>query len=384
MKQRSHGRLWSNDFIRLSSFMRQRAILRLARNEEMSRASETAMNVLRCAWPDAHYFFIMWQIANELGVEAAVVFYLLMINNQSCNARVLYWFYSAFIRRPLTYDGDYTYRMAYHKWPNPTTFAQLFRVPSLELLQKLAILLRLPEEIHGTRVVQGQPLETYVADGVDALAVCLSRLCFPGRLSDLKHRLQINWSIGKISSIINATVMHLFETWRKRVLFDGRVFANHNLLRKFAAAIHRVGAPFMSCVGFIDGTTFHISRPGGGDLQQAVFYSGHKRAHVVRWQGVVTPDGMVSSFYGPHQGASNDRGLLNVSRLDETLVALFGQDPTHPGTTGFFLYGDAGYDSNGRYTAVYTPSDLPDNASREAANSARVAVENVYGILKGE
>ena len=93
---------------------------------------------------------------------------------------------------------------------------------------------------------------------------------------------------------------------------------------------------------------------------------------------------MVASFYGPHEGASNNRGLLNVSQLDDTLALLLGPHPTYPRCTRYFLYGDAGYDTNGRYSSVFTPSDLPDNNIREAANSARVAVENVYGILKGK
>ena len=187
---------------------------------------------------------------------------------------MLHWFYSSHIQRPLSDDGEYFYSVPYHKWQEPMVFAQLFRVPSLDNIRTLSRLLLLPAEVHANRTDDNdQPISTYRANRDDALAVCLARLCFPGRLSDLKHRLQLNWSLSKISYIIKATVMNLFGTWRERVLFDRRVFSNPGLLAQYAQAIHAVGAGFTSCIGFIDGTTFHISRPGGGDLQQAAFYS---------------------------------------------------------------------------------------------------------------
>ena len=384
MDARGRGRRWNDDFVLLASFLRQRGVLRIAREEQMLKAREIAADSLADACPDFHYFVMMANLVTEGEIEDAAVFYNVVIANAFVNAGLLYWFYSTHIRRPLTLDAHYSYSVPYYKWASPSAFAQMFRLPSINHLQRLAMLLRLPAEIHGVRSVNDQLQNTYRAEYVDALAVCLARLCLPGRLSDLKHRLQIDWSLGKISSIINATVLQLYNTWRGRVLFDDRVFENHHLLSQFAVAINRAGGRFHSCVGFIDGTTFHIARPGGGDLQQAVFYSGHKRCHVVRWQGVVTPDGMVASFYGPHQGASNDRGLLNVSKLDDHLRVVFGVNPAHPDTPRFFLYGDAGYDTNGLYKAVYTPADMPDHQSREAANSVRVSIENVFGLLKGE
>lgn len=243
---------------------------------------------------------------------------------------------------------------------------------------RLAAGLRLPDTIRAARVAQ--PRFTYVASSTDALAVTLARLAFPGKLAALKLQLHLDWSLAKISSIIKAIVLELFNTWRGRALFDERVFTDPARLDQFNQAITGAGCPVPHCIGFLDGTTFHIARPGGDNFAQAVFYSGHKRYHCLRWQGVITPDGMVVSFYGPCPGASNDRGLLNLSNLDRHLYDCFGQHPSYPGLAKYCLYGDAGY--TGAYRAVFTHADLqPDDVA--AANAARVSIENVSGAVKG-
>jgi len=57
-------------------------------------------------------------------------------------------------------------------------------------------------------------------------------------------------------------------------------------------------------VGFIDGTGILVARPGGG-LQRCM-YSGHKRDHVMKFQSVVTPDGLLFHLYGPVEGRRHD------------------------------------------------------------------------------
>jgi hypothetical protein len=199
----------------------------------------------------------------------------------------------SYIPRPInTVEGGQA-TVPFHLWPSPAQFSFMFRLDSLAQLQQLVPLLRLPAVVrkHG-----------YVAQNIDALAVTLSRLAFPKRIGDLRHLLRLSWTAGKISSIVSATVESLMETWGELLEYDRRVFTNADRLRQFGAAVHAVGCPFVYFPAFIDGTVFHIARPGGDPLVQNGQFNGHYRSHCIRWQGVTTPDGMIAAFYGPVQG----------------------------------------------------------------------------------
>lgn len=55
--------------------------------------------------------------------------------------------------------------------------------------------------------------------------------------------------------------------------------------------------------GFIDGTVRPIPRP----IQcQRLFYSGHKRVHVLKFQTVISPFGIVVHLFGPVEGRRHD------------------------------------------------------------------------------
>ena len=76
---------------------------------------------------------------------------------------------------------------------------------------------------------------------------------------------------------------------------------NHDLLNpaalnQFADAISNKGAALENCFGFIDGTLRPISRPDGNPR---VVYNGNKRVHVIKFQSVALPSGLIGHLYGP-------------------------------------------------------------------------------------
>jgi len=77
------------------------------------------------------------------------------------------------------------------------------------------------------------------------------------------------------------------------------------------------GAYLDRCVGFIDGTTIFVARPGGG--YQRACYSGHKRKHSIKFQSVLTPDGLLFKFSGPWERRRHDMTLFHESGLDDIL-----------------------------------------------------------------
>lgn len=85
----------------------------------------------------------------------------------------------------------------------------------------------------------------------------------------------------------------------------------------YAKRLEDAGAYLDRCVGCIDGTAIFVNRPGGG-LQRAC-YSGNKRRHAVKFQNVVTPDGIFFHLFGPWEGRRHDMTLYWESGLDDVL-----------------------------------------------------------------
>jgi hypothetical protein len=90
--------------------------------------------------------------------------------------------------------------------------------------------------------------------------------------------------------------------------------------------------------GFIDGTHRKICSP---IRFQRAAYSGHKRCHCVKFQSVVTPDGLIAFLYGPIPGARHDSFMLAESGLLTQLSQIMPRN--QPGVDVYALYGDPAY-----------------------------------------
>jgi hypothetical protein len=64
--------------------------------------------------------------------------------------------------------------------------------------------------------------------------------------------------------------------------------------------------------GFIDGTLRRTCCPL---YFQKLLYSGHEQAHGIKFQSVVTPDGLFPCFFGPINGNQHDSYMLARSKL---------------------------------------------------------------------
>ena len=53
--------------------------------------------------------------------------------------------------------------------------------------------------------------------------------------------------------------------------------------------------------------------------QPRVMYNGHKRCHAFKFQGTVTPDGVIVSLYGPVEGARHDAYMYQISGLGQLM-----------------------------------------------------------------
>ena len=188
--------------------------------------------------------------------------------------------------------------------------------------------------------------------------------------------------------IFNATVRHIYEVFDH--LRDARSLeAWAPKFAEFAAAIHRGGKrsrrgrrypmPLNNCIGFIDGSNQYCDRPG---KYQRILYNGHKHAHLVKWQGVMLPNGIMPMPFGPVNGRHHDAFMMEMSGVIPAM-----RRACRRAGRNYQLYGDPAYPLSQWMGAPFDVSQLGLLTAEEARfnasmSSARVAVEWGFGKIK--
>ena len=91
-----------------------------------------------------------------------------------------------------------------------------------------------------------------------------------------------------------------------------------------------------SCVGFIDGTFIGTARPEDNEMQRAA-YNGHRRKHAIKFEALLTPDGLIAHAAGPLEGRRHDWTLYVRSDVDEQLEEMLLIEVRQ-----FYIYGYSG------------------------------------------
>lgn len=194
-------------------------------------------------------------------------------------------------------------------------------------LYRVAAALRLPKKIKtidtGSNVTRDM-----------ALLVLCSRLAHTGSWRQWEK--EYGWSRAWLRDVLKTTVKMILANKGYRLEMDVE-----DMLRdrdRYCSAIAAKGAPFRTCVGFIDGTIRKTARPTRG---QRAWYSGHKAIHGMKFQSVVTPDGLIIDAWGPYAGSFADGKLLRDSRLLERWRPALRTDDVEQ--LNYCLYGDPAY-----------------------------------------
>ncbi len=123
--------------------------------------------------------------------------------------------------------------------------------------------------------------------------------------------------------------------------------------------------------GFIDGTLRKTCRPS---YFQKLLYSGHKRCHGIKFQSIVTPDGLFACMHGPITGNRHDSFMLSRSRLMERLRAFMPEPRNNEQPAGgevvYSLYGDPAYPQS---MYVFGGYRNPPQGSPQAAWNTRMS-----------
>lgn len=146
----------------------------------------------------------------------------------------------------------------------------------------------------------------------------------------------------------------------------------------YAAAVYEKAKAMSNCVGFIDGTVLAIARPKGNRLQNVV-YNGHKRRHALKYQAMVTPDGLILHAYGPMEGRRHDWTLYVRSGIEEQLSVCLMVNGVQ-----YCIYGDSGYNRRVFMEVPFDGSNLTagQRAFNEAMSTVRVTVEWIFKEIK--
>lgn len=107
-----------------------------------------------------------------------------------------------------------------------------------------------------------------------------------------------------------------------KYLLDPRIW--HARMPYYATLISRATNQLMGNIwGFIDGTYRKTARP---IRYQHLCYTRYKKCHAIKFQSVVTPDGMIAYLFGPFVGKRHDARMLAESGLMTILEDLMPAD----------------------------------------------------------
>lgn len=170
---------------------------------------------------------------------------------------------------------------------------------------------------------------------IEAFAIMLRRLAYPSRLIDLELLFGISYST--VCVIFNEMIVLLYTKYNRGIRLAKNHLSPYNL-KRFNEAIIQKGSPYSEVIGFIDGTLNAVCRPGEN---QEGLYNGHVKQHGLKYQGIVTPDGITVSLCGPFAGAIHDMNMLDSSDIVLEFEELLNCEDI--GEKFYALYGDPAY-----------------------------------------
>jgi hypothetical protein len=154
--------------------------------------------------------------------------------------------------------------------------------------------------------------EKYAAPYETLLLLVLYRLARPHRVRREMEAF-FRFRRSKISACIKTMVGPLY-TLAVQYLNDPTIF--HHRMPRYAEIISNKCGLANNVWGFIDGSLRRTCRP---TYHQKQMYSGHKRTHGMKFQSVVTPDGLFACMFGAINGNRHDSFMLTESELLPTL-----------------------------------------------------------------
>lgn len=234
-----------------------------------------------------------------------------------------------------------------------------FTIPDLT---RISAAMKLPQQMYTDNRISFTDLE--------GLVIMLRRLSFPNALHHLVP--VFGRDLSSISRIFNSMLEHVYTKYQNTIRLSHLV--NQRRVREYAASITRYNEAIIDVWAFIDGTHKNIARPRNKKVQSET-YNGHDRTNQLRYQTILTPDGLAVSVHGPWVGIRNDIRMWRESEVEEELWPIVNQMPD----TIYMVYGDAAYQGE---RLVMHPFIDPRQSNQISFNyrlsQLRVRIENYF------
>ena len=211
-------------------------------------------------------------------------------------------------------------------------------------------------------------------NGIEALSIFLKRYSYPTRYSDMIPR--FGRPVPQYSIISTAILNHIYDNFHHLLEDFNQPFLQPNLLESYCQAISNKGAALTNCFGFVDGTVRPICRPG---RNQRIVYNGHKKVHSLKFQSLVTPNGLIANMYGPIEGRRHDCKMLTWSGLINKLQ----RHAFNPAGQPLCIYGDPAYPLRTHLQAPFTLGNITPQQRlfNKSMSAVRVSVEWLFGDI---
>jgi hypothetical protein len=188
-----------------------------------------------------------------------------------------------------------------------------------------------------------------------------------------------------ISEIVNETAGFIDQEWSHLLVWDGDGILSPSVLRTYADALHTFGAPTCSVFGFLDCTIRQMCHPG--EFQELV-YTGYKKYHGMKFQGVAVPSGLIAHLAGPYHAPQKDSGVLNDSALMDLIAMRViqprSQEGDPPERRFFQIYGDSAYGVSPYMVSPFSGVGERMRAQKEwnaRMGGVRISVEHGFGLV---
>ena len=151
-------------------------------------------------------------------------------------------------------------------------------------------------------------------DGIQSLCIFLKRLSYPCRYSDMISR--FGRPVPELCLVCNLDMNFVYDIWGHLLKTTNQQWFALVNLQLFIDTTHESGSPFDNCWGFTDGTVRSIC---WSRKDQRIMYNGYKKVHVIKFQSVVDPNGLIANLYGLVESRRHDSGMLGESGLFRNL-----------------------------------------------------------------
>ena len=170
------------------------------------------------------------------------------------------------------------------------------------------------------------------------------------------------------------------------------ILAADNLSHANAVQLERMCEQVKNTTFFCDGTDIEVCRPGEN---QEAFYNGRKKCHVISYQGIVAPDGLMVRLGGAYQGRVHDARAYREEGFEYELEDMCeefeddggGEIESDDDVGSFTIFADSAYGMTKYTKRPYKKSagghiGIAKTKYNGLMSSCRIDVENAFCLVK--